>query len=113
MIVLQSNDDMVIAAVLNRPKMAAASFNLPGQGPNAGNMVQRRVSFGVEVVPLGGGTAIMPLHHRHELGGVELGTSGVFLADATFTGEQSDLMLVMGLLAWMPKGDLQQQIEHG
>lgn len=113
-IVLQKTEDSILAAVLNRPRISAFSFTLPGQGPNAGNQVQKRASFGGEFKPepVFGGN-ILPLHHNRSLGGTELGGSGVFLANRDFTGEAKDLLLVNGLLAWAPPADLQRQVEEG
>eukprot|EP00747_Dinoflagellata_sp_TGD_P084966 gnl/TRDRNA2_/TRDRNA2_162726_c0_seq2.p1 gnl/TRDRNA2_/TRDRNA2_162726_c0~~gnl/TRDRNA2_/TRDRNA2_162726_c0_seq2.p1 ORF type:complete len:765 (-),score=82.53 gnl/TRDRNA2_/TRDRNA2_162726_c0_seq2:124-2418(-) len=111
-IVVKKTEEMIIAAVLNRPRMRVAAINLPGQGPSREHEVgiSRRVWFGGE---LGGNTHILPLHHKSELGGAELGNSGVFMANNQFIGKASDLMFVSGLLAWAPPMDLQRQIEAG
>merc|ERR1712224_925737 len=97
--IMHKDDDMVVAAVLNRPKMKIVAFDLPGQG----GLVERRVSFGGDLKQLGFAN-IMPLHRKRELGGVEIGDSGVFMVDDNFTGEANDLLLVIGLLAWSPPG---------
>lgn len=111
-VVLQVTQDMLIAAVLNRPRMTFLSFELPGKGPDAGKKVKRRVSFGGEIRT--SDVHSIAMHHKPELGGVELGKSGLFFADANFTGQANDLILLSGVLsAWAPPDKLQRQIEDG
>eukprot|EP00746_Dinoflagellata_sp_MGD_P161375 gnl/MRDRNA2_/MRDRNA2_88488_c0_seq1.p1 gnl/MRDRNA2_/MRDRNA2_88488_c0~~gnl/MRDRNA2_/MRDRNA2_88488_c0_seq1.p1 ORF type:complete len:674 (+),score=116.13 gnl/MRDRNA2_/MRDRNA2_88488_c0_seq1:156-2024(+) len=117
LIVLEVTDGLVVAAVLNRPRLSTVLFPLPGKGPNAGKEVKVRVSFGGQLSPflrsLNFGQTIMPLHHKRELGGLELGDSGVFIANQDFTGEARDLMVVSGLLVWAPPSELQRLLQQG
>merc|ERR1712003_23562 len=102
----------------NRPKIDSVNFSLPGIGPSAGQPVQRRLSYGGDLIPYNdrlhaGSTNAVPLHHKRELGGKEIGRSGVFYATSNFAGEATDLLVVGGLVAWTPAADLQQHIEEG
>jgi len=110
---VQAAREATIAVVLNRPTASIVSFKLPGKGPNAGKVVRRRVSFGGELTQRGAGGNTIPLHYKPELGGLQLGDSGLFAVTDGFTGEADDLLLLNGLTAWTPSTDLQRKIKDG
>lgn len=128
-IVLQNLEDAIIAAVLNRPMMLTLSFNLPGPKPDKEKIVERRLSYGGDFDldddfeseelkafddKMIDTDTILPFHHKRELGGTQLGDSGLFvMEDNEFSGEASDLLLVKGAIAWDSAAYLQRQIKEG
>eukprot|EP00747_Dinoflagellata_sp_TGD_P093774 gnl/TRDRNA2_/TRDRNA2_165877_c2_seq2.p1 gnl/TRDRNA2_/TRDRNA2_165877_c2~~gnl/TRDRNA2_/TRDRNA2_165877_c2_seq2.p1 ORF type:complete len:747 (-),score=107.35 gnl/TRDRNA2_/TRDRNA2_165877_c2_seq2:138-2378(-) len=113
LVVLERTEDVMIAAILNRPRIAGVTFDMPGIGKHSGKYADRRISFGGELSQMDSGAGLMPLHYKRELGGPELGDSGLFLATSDFTGTASDLIMVSGLLAWVWPGDLERQVVDG
>eukprot|EP00747_Dinoflagellata_sp_TGD_P093773 gnl/TRDRNA2_/TRDRNA2_165877_c2_seq1.p1 gnl/TRDRNA2_/TRDRNA2_165877_c2~~gnl/TRDRNA2_/TRDRNA2_165877_c2_seq1.p1 ORF type:complete len:736 (-),score=118.22 gnl/TRDRNA2_/TRDRNA2_165877_c2_seq1:80-2287(-) len=116
LVVVQKTENMIIAAIMNRPRMGCMPFRLPGKPPEevpSGDHATRTASFGGEIRVYGFPRNIMLLHHKEELGGVELGYSGVFVAGPDFTGEASDLLMISGLLVWSSPAHLERQIEDG
>jgi len=109
-VVMQQSNGVMAAIIVNRPTILGVSFYLPAKDKSSRTASKTRVSFGGEI-QFGGTT--MLLHHKRELGGSEIGGSGLFVAGDDFSGEANDLMAVSGLLAWLKPADLERQIQKG
>ena len=105
-LIVENTQQYSIGIILNRPLNTIANFIIPGSD---GDPEERRVSFGGEMF---NNDAVLLLHRHAELGGRQVGDSGIWQLKENFTGTIHDLILTRGFTIW-EGGELQRQVDRG
>lgn len=105
-LIVENTQQYSIGIILNRPLNTIANFIIPGSD---GDPEERRVSFGGEMF---NNDAVLLLHRHEELGGRQVGNSGIYQLKEDFTGTIHDLVLTRGFTIWEGQ-ELQRQVDRG